>query len=340
MSNATKPSREPFQAELYVERTKLTQDFLEWIDNLKPSPRLLSVVGAAGSGKSWFMSNLFLHLRQKENILPLWLDLSLQPLRPDGYSSIQVSEEQGRLDWLEEIIQQIALLKDKIPFDRTATFAANFHHFTRLICRSQPRVVLLVDSFDEVPLEETPYWEESVFSLFLSGACTCLIIARRDAYALAHPILRWNDIVIELPGLEPFERQEQVKARLHKEPGRQVPDLSPYLTGNPFVNAVLLRRLENKSHLSSDDLNACIEEVMLRVNAPEPRVVWDLVSKLPPTWTARQMVDRTEMRIDDPRLATLFQAGVVSHISGTAMYKVDAGIYQLIQQSLQAQKNQ
>lgn len=342
MSKLTEPLREPFQAELYVERTELTQKLLKWIDHPKPSHRLRSVVGAAGSGKSWFMAHLFLRLQDQKDVVPLWLDLSEQPLHPDRGAGMYVRNPIGALKWLQDIIQQIPWPKDEIPLDSTASFATNFAHFAMRIYDLQPKVVLLVDSFDEVSHEEMRSWEEDVFSPFFRAACTRLIIASRNDYALTDPLLRWNDEVVELLGLEAPEQQQQAEARLHNEPDRQASDLIPYLTENPFINTLLLRQLGDRSRLSFEDLDACIQEVMQRVNLPEPskKKVWELVAKLPRTWTARQMADRTGLRIDDRLLVPLFQAGVVSHVSGKAEYKVDAGIYQLIQQSLQAQKKQ
>lgn len=330
--------REPFQAELYVERADLTDSFVDWVKS--PRYRLRSLVGAAGSGKSWFMAHLFLRLREQTDVLPLWLDLSSQPLHPDGRAPVQVGNETGRLDWLQDIIQYATSPKNRIPYDRTASFAANFEHFTTRICGLQSRVVLLVDSFDELPRREIPAWEEHVFSPFLSAACTHLIIARRNVDALTHPVLRWNDEVIELPGLEVHEQQQQVKARLYNEPDRQMLDLTLYLTANPYINTLLLKRSGNKPRLSSEDLDACVQEVMQRVNLPEPskKTVWELVAKLPRAWKAWQLSKETGMRIDD--LEGLFKSGVVSHVPGTAMYETDAGIYQLVKQSLEAQHNQ
>lgn len=341
MSKLTKPLREPFQAELYVERTELTQELLKWIDDPKPSFRLRSVVGAAGSGKSWFMANLFLRLHDRKDVVPLWLDLSEQPLHPDRGPGIYVRNQIGALKWLQDIIQQNAWPKDEIPLDSTASFAANFAHFTTRICGFRRNVVLLVDSFDEVSHEEMRSWEEDVFSPFFRAACTRLIIARRDDYALTHPILRWNDEVRELPGLGTPEQQQQVQARLHNEPSRQMPDLTPYLTANPYINTLLLKRLGNKSRLSSEDLDACVQDVMQRVNVHDRssrKLLWELVVRLPQVWTARQLSKETGMLIND--LEPLFESGVVSHIGGSPTYEVDASIYQLIQQSLQMQQNQ
>lgn len=330
---------EPFAKELYVGREDFMRQILKWIDESRPSFRLRSIVGSAGSGKSWFIAYLYHKLKDKNpSIIVVWMNLSARPVHP-------VTKE------LEPVLHRLAgwqswsALIPEQRFPSWADLGAKLGEFLKQKRNEYEKIVVLVDGFDEVPLEERGWIEEHVLAIAYENEKVRLVMTRRDQDALSHPILRWNDRLSELPGLTSDEGREQIilRHKYHAEAGESLPmatrhfqtSLNVFLGENPFVNASLFDKLKRsrKKKLTSSELKECAWDISKRAGLSDASfgLLVQMVQLLPQeTWTARHLHEQLGIKIDDPRLEPLFQSGIVSHVKNTQRYRVDAGIYKLL----------
>lgn len=325
---------EPFDPVLNVRRDVLMNDMLEWVELSSPSFRLRSVVGSAGSGKSWFMANLYQELqRRNPSIIVVWMNLSAEPIHPlmRGTEPILHSPA-GWEAWLAQLSEQM--------FSFQADFSTKLREFLSQTGNKHKKIVILADGFDEVPAHKRGWIEEHALAVAFANEKVRLVITRRDQDGLSHPILRWNDKVIELPGMTTRERQEQIE-RLYQYDAAARENLPMSLSGvkivlgrfsgeNPYINTRIFDKFENRQGtLVSDDLKECVRDISRRAGLSDDS--FNLLEKvlyyLPGIWTVTDLSDKLGMLIDD--LGRLFEAGLIRHVSGKAQYETDSGLYAL-----------
>ena len=266
--------------EYYIERNLKIPDFVRWAGGDPPgddppgeggaSTRLRSVIGPPGCGKSMFLDQLKPALRAG-GCHVLWLDIKILGALPDGL-----------LEWLRTTVDSHKVTG--FAYDSTALFSGNFESFLRRFGASP--LVLLVDSFEDISPDSREVLETQVFAPFLfppgeAADNRYAVIARRDEYGLQEALLRWEDYVHELKGIDFVVSNgpmEQIRRRLKavaeaapaqageileweegdgELPGEAVTHvrglddagrdefcngLMEHLTTNPYVNLALLRR--------------------------------------------------------------------------------------------------
>jgi hypothetical protein len=283
----------------YIERNLTIADFIVWITgnesgNPGPSTKLRSIIGGPGAGKSTFVGQLINELDKRSDCIPFEkLDLA-------NYHS--VSLRHTLRGWLigasdkarRKLSPPPVFMLDEVNFDE-------FVKELRQACGARVRVLVVVDSFDE--LTSTDQVEvESILQVLLSSNPSSetikVIIARRDETRLIELLLRWEEEIFELHGLDVDAQvpAEQIRRRLQAggaglgpkpepweseldqviadkaldEAGqkRLVERLSPSLTPNPYINLLLLRRALDKEEspdlLDADDYRACLNNYVAR----------------------------------------------------------------------------
>lgn len=336
---------EPYSEELYVGREDLMLQMLKWIDEYAPSSRLRSVVGPVGSGKSWFIAHLYHKLKDKNpSIIVVWMNLSAKPVHPNTLNAIELKLEPvlhslaGWQNWLALVPGQI--------LSSPADLGAKLADFLKQKGNKCEKIVVLVDGCDEVPQKERGWMEEHVLAVAFADEKVRLVMTRRDQDGLNHPILRWNDKVIELPGMTTREHQEQIERRYQHDPAvrqkfpvRQKLSMSlldvkavldRFSGENPYINTGIFNKFENRQGtLVSDDLKECVRDISRRAGLSDDsfNLLEKVLSHLPRTWTVTDLSDKLGILIDD--LGRLFEAGLIRHVSGKAQYETDSGLYAL-----------
>lgn len=319
---------EPFDPVLNVRRDVLMNDMLEWVELSSPSFRLRSVVGSAGSGKSWFMADLYRELQRKNpSIIVVWMNFSARPVHPVRQEPEPVLHGlPGWQNWMAQISGQ--------TLPSQADVGAKLSEFLKHQGNIYEKIIVLADGFDEIPSQDRRWVEEHVLAVAFADEKVRLIMTRRDQDALNHPILRWNDEVYKLPGLTPDERQEQIKRRHQSLPlsiSIVTGSLEHFLGENPYANTRLFDRFRGRQGqiLTVDDLKECARDISRRAGLLDG--AFDLLEKLarylPRIWTVTHLSNELDMRVDD--LEPLFEAGLICQATGKAQYETDSGIYAL-----------
>lgn len=341
---------ETYQPKLYVQREELFEQIREWIHLPADEYRLWSLVGAAGIGKSWFMTDTYQRLRKEGNCLPIWLDLSQGAIYPDlGASAPEAGQPfpdcqtpEGRSQWLEREITRAKKVCPRVSdYNPHVAFSVMLRKFVQDLCQLCARYipVLLIDGYEEVGDEASKdFLQEHIFSNFFGGGCTRLMIARRDKDGFGfHPTLAYVDKVVPLPPFEESQSQEQItKRRREKAPAAIGIDqhVTPYLTGNPFINVQLFERaaINDPSSLGSYDFQVCLTAVLDRAGLGANHAgLLQHIARISLEWTKIELRDVCYISIDHPEMEDLFQAGLVYHVEGTGgRYKIDDGLHQLL----------
>lgn len=304
----------PAPDDYYVERNLKVPEFQSWASGARPlrplgddeeqdtiQTRLRSIVGPPGVGKSTFLRQLAAACG-RNNLPVLWLDAARASL-----------DEPALTHWLRQQLAEMAragqLVLDREEGGATATDDLSFRD---LLPRTAAALVaqapvLLVDGFDELPERRRRWLEVNVLLPFLfpgsDSPMTRAIIGRRDEAALDEAILRWEDEVSELEGLDhqPGQPALQVRRRLATVEGRSTavarallewPDapeealvlatgmdetqraarkalgdsLRPLLTSNPYVNLLLLQAAlrHGDAALDTADLRTSLDAYVRR----------------------------------------------------------------------------
>ncbi|GAB4160244.1 MAG: hypothetical protein Fur0021_31990 [Candidatus Promineifilaceae bacterium] len=330
---------EPYSKELYVGREDLMLQMLKWIDEYAPSFRLRSVVGPVGSGKSWFIAHLYHKLKDKNpSIIVVWMNLSAKPVHPNTLNAIELELEpvlHGLAGWQN----WLALAPGQI-LSSSADLGAKLADFLKQKGNKCEKIVVLVDGCDEVPQDERSWIEEHVLAVAFANAKVRLVMTRRDQDGLNHPILRWNNEVIKLPGMTTRERQEQIERRYQQDAAAgqklsmSLPDVKAVLDRfsgeNPYINTGIFNKFKKQQGtLVSDDLKECVRDISRRAGLSDDSfdLLEEVLYYLPGTWTVTDLSDKLGMRIDD--LGRLFETGLIRHVSGKAQYEIDSGLYAL-----------
>lgn len=335
-----------FDPVLNVSRQSVIDDFLAQIGTVEG--RFVSVVGAAGIGKTWVMADAFsqmVKLPEDRRVLPLWLSMTKGSHYPGTDEVVpDCSGENGRIQWLKSAMAKInqALGQQKMAYDDTYDFDVNFDAFCQTICKEMPGwcPVLFFDGFDDLILPETDYWQEKI-AQFWSPQCTLTFLGRRDNKKIDHPVLEWDEAIVTLRPFVDEQRDEQItkKERALPNPPNPTPPaqvLDGYTTGNPFINAWLFDYVV-QYHISSftrADLEACLDAYLVRANVPVSSrdLVIQLGQELSSVWTTSDLEKLApKIKVDDPPMKPLFANGIVCHIKNTPRYKLDDGLYELIQ---------
>jgi hypothetical protein len=336
-----------FQSNLHVHRQQFFTDILKWLNDPQPESRVRSIVGVAGLGKSWFMTNLFFELRQRANFLPIWLDVSKERFYPHDVENILDLDRQfpdcfteaGRQEWLQ---WNIGLARHKcaspIVYDDTVAFTNMFTELVRQLCHNCGSLpVLLVDGYEEISDESRiDFLLEKICATFYGGDCTRIVIARRDDLPLPHHILSWQEKITELPPLDENQRAEQIKNRDAAKQINSAEALQPFLTGNAFINASLHQRVTGRAdpEVITTDIEHCLYAALERGGLLITQINLNLLldlAKLPDSWTNRDLNEQAQTRLEDPAVETLFQAGFIKQIKDTSRYQLDPDLSVLLQ---------
>jgi hypothetical protein len=305
-------------------------EFAGWAAGDHESTRLRSVIGPPGCGKSTFLRQLLHALIDEPRcaVFPILITAHALPNYP------------------ETILQQLNDI------------------------RGAPIPVLLVDEWETTTLDERRRCEEHLLVpfLFSAGLNSRVVIARRDEHGLEEALLRWEEEVHELKGLDepqPNGREEQVRRRLAAvaevtpeeattllewpdapnavvgyainldNEGRQalLNHLRETLTPNPYVNLTLLHHqlIHPATPLTVAAYEACLRAYVARAGlGPE---YYDLLLQLSPHLGqdgtfTTQEYDARNQRAKE--LNTLQSAGVVARVSGTLRYRLEPAVVLLV----------
>lgn len=335
-----------FDPVLNVSRQSVIGDLMARIGAVEG--RFVSVVGAAGIGKTWVMADVFLqmaNLPEDRKVLPFWLSVTVGSHYPGTEDVVpDCSGENGRIQWLKSAMAKInqVLGQQKITYDNTFNFDVNFDAFCQTICEEMPGwcPVLFFDGYDDLNASETDYWQEKI-AQFWSPQCTLAFLGRRDHKRIDHPVLEWDEEIVVLQPFVDEQRDEQItkKGQALPTPPNPTPPaqvLDGYTTGNPFINAWLFDYVV-QHHISSinrAELEACLDAYLMRANVSvfSRNLVIQLGQELSSVWTTSDLETLApQIKIDDPPMKPLFANGVVCHIKNTPRYKLDDGLYELIQ---------
>lgn len=312
--------------------------------------RFVSVVGPTGIGKTWTMSKAYLDMRDWPQVIALWLSLSRGTHYPGSNPARPVpdcSQDTGRINWLQRVIDTINSKCGKkcVQYDPRYSFEINLEAIMRIMCAELPswQLVLFFDGYDEIAnLDEMDYWQERVLATVWEAGCSLVFVGRRDNTAIDHPLLAFDEDVIELKPFNPTQQDEQINllatfTAVSNNPTPITTVIGDYTTSSPFINFQLFIHVTSETPIavSPTSLEGCLEDYMRRAGLPavqlRPLLV-RLVSKLPRHWTLEDLQGlHPAVDIDGPDMELAFQSGTVRHIKGTPTYKVDDGLYELIQ---------
>lgn len=328
--------------DLYVNRNIFSNEIKEWLKIPNPNNRLLSLVAATGTGKSWFMVALYKWLSQENGFLPIWLNLSkiTDDVDLTGHRPFDITSESDRDWWLNYIkgkaTNQCKKLTTVHPM---ATFPTQFDLLIQDLCKECQGItpVLLVDGYDEIPTEdEREYLLEHILHTFLGKHCTRLLITRRDDKKIPHHILSYDEAIVIVPPFAREERYQQIKKRSTNDKVNKI--IEPYLSGNPWINSFLYDQVARRNPIEINQaiLTRCLEALLERAGLQATHDYRDLLvkmgSQLPATWTARQLRQEMNLRLEEPEIEALFEAGFIKNIEKTPHYQIDPDLYNLLQQ--------
>ncbi|MCB8917485.1 MAG: ATP-binding protein [Ardenticatenaceae bacterium] len=110
--------------------------------------------------------------------------------------------------------------------------------------------------------------------------------------------------------------------------------ITPHASANPLINTCLFSHaaIRVPAGFTATDLSSCVQEIITRagLKPADAEVLKKIVQLLPEDWTARELRDALSLDVNHPDLERLFGSGVIAHLSGTARYTTDKGIYRLI----------
>lgn len=360
--STTSPSP-PVELSWYVERQPTPKSFADWAEQRKPSQpstRLRSIVGPPGSGKTTFLWALTRILRERRLVV-VQLDLTSKTLQQP---TVWLIGELKELERAGHIVLTIA--PEQLA---NQDFHRVWLVLVRAL-RNQPAVLLVdgFDETDSANRGWIEY-EVLVPFLFRSGERgeSRAVIARRDEYALTEATLRWEDDVHPLQGLRDEQTIKQIDERLAAvaravQDARKIlewPDapaaiidlavtfnetdraalinrLKQCLTPNPFVNLLLLQRQLQRPDepLNVTDHRACLENYLRRagLKATSSDELIALINRQndPSSFRLSDLSEKQGHFEVRERVKGLIEAGMVSQIPGTARYRFDPAIIQLV----------
>lgn len=328
--------------DFYVNRDNFFETIKEWLRSPNPNNRLLSLVAATGIGKSWFMVALCKWLNQENGFLPIWLNLSQLADETDliGQKQLDIKLQPDRDWWLNYIKQASQTQCKKLTAAHPmATFQTQFDLLIQDLCKECQGItpVLLVDGYDEIPTEdEREYLLEHILHTFFGKHCTRLLITRRDDKKIPHHILSYDEAIVIVPPFAREERYQQIKKRSTDDKVNKI--IEPYLSGNPWINSFLYDQIASRNPIEINQpiLTRCLEELIDRAGLQATHDYRDLLvkmgSQLPATWTARQLRQEMNLRLEEPEIEALFEAGFIKNIEKTTRYQIDPDLYNLLQQ--------
>lgn len=349
----------------YVDRQPSPKSFASWAEQSHPTTRLRSIVGPPGSGKTtflWALARILWEQHQARvqiNLTPelvgqptAWLIEALKDLQKAGH--ISLSREPEHL--AHEEFHRIWLVLIRALRHQPAVLLIDGFDEIDPDSRQWVEDQLLVP-FLFRPGEHSE---------------TRAVIARRDEFALVAPSLRWEDEVHPLQGLLDEQKTKQVRERLtavqqaqtlanacailewstvptapieramslnNQECISLVDTLKPFLTPNPFVNLLLLQQqlLHPDEPLDNADHRACLEAYLQRANLKDTSMseLIDLINRQtdPSSFRLTDLSERQGHFEVKQRVKGLIDAGMVSQIPGTARYRFDPAIIQLVKQT-------
>jgi hypothetical protein len=353
------PAGAPAALLFYVERNLAIDDFVRWATGVHLSTRLRSVIGPPGSGKTTFLLTLH-HILGQHNrcfLLPI--------LFPDSARNLQ--------EWLDSVLAQGGRQFEFTPIPSNEPQEV----FRQLCSHCGANIpVLFLDAFEELPVDERRWIEEHLLIPFLhpntgGDAKTRIIVARREERALEEALLRWEEEVHPLEGLDKPAADgpvEQVRQRLAAVLGKtwdqakatlewpNAPDdaidyaivlnrinrealletLRGLLTPSPYVNLLLLQRklAHPTTPLTGQDYDECLKAYVRRAGVPAQyaRQVKALIRSLPDPHSFT--VNHYDARGDrNAVLQALMAAGIVFQIPKTSSYGFEPAFIQLIERS-------
>jgi hypothetical protein len=347
-----------YQQNLFAGRAQILHEIKGWADNTNPPYHLFSIVGPPGIGKTWLLLRTAELLRHEPTggRLVFWINLSSDPSTPLPRDNL--TDPQGREDWLKGIIQRA---KEKcgdviLDFNPTVTFDTNLDALVRNLCErcklSRPPV-FMVDGFEEIadwqwggPNQK--WFEAKILSVLLRYGCIRVILARREETALKNPalLLKQRENIIYLAPLSPPEPDQQLQNLVstqhysalapHLDTLRS--SIKPYDWNHPYINALLIERaVQNLGAgknplLTSADLRDCVFELAQPAEfKPEHFGCLQKLVELPNTWSGLDLLP-LGYQVDRPPVRHLFSLGMVTEAPRPRQaYKVADGIRELMQ---------
>lgn len=326
-------------------------------------------------GKSTLLHQLWIRLAANRGFLALKI-LDFADCGPDPEASDRRSMEEVLSRWLEEVRQQagavLALPGRFHPTELHQSVHKQFIEFTGQVCnecRAGRIMVLMVDAFDYLSSEERVSLT-ALLDVFLHPMDTSncptphnmkVLLARREESKLAEQLVRWDQKVIPLEGLNPESGQtvDQIRRRLE---GVLAPDAPPeddwrtslddlidtvdlgeaerealiaelrgFLTSSPTINLLLLeeRLLHPDIPIGVADCTNCLVDYVAcaGLSLEYARAILDF-------WVDRMDqfgafgISEYDVNNREHELTALIDAGIVS--VGPRGYQFDRGLVTLI----------
>lgn len=352
---------EPFFPELFVGRQAILDQLQAWIDDPEPDQRVLSVLGPPGMGKSYLAHRFRDEARQRGRLV-FWINLTRSPeIRGD---EPDVVDGEGRKQWLANAVSAACAHPcgaNVHAYDATVPVDSMLDALAADLCKDCANLtpLLIIDSFEEIDDQLRLEIEEGLLAVFARRSCTRVVIFRRDEYALQSNDLAWNERRLMLEELKGNEPQQQLQKRLENwqvlaplQPGvtsqlltvLQLTDqLPPYQWNHPGLNTHLLKHAVQRHPLSQplitkDIVKECLLAVTVavaaggltsRLSEEQFQLLVDLANHLDPDWTERDLLQSLKVPIDDPRLKTLFERGIVAHRENTSRFYITPGLREM-----------
>ncbi len=250
-----------YDADLYVARSQIEGEIQSWLGNRSKSAHLLSIVGAPGVGKTWFLNSFYEREKRDRTGGVFYLHASqLLSLRIDNFEAITC--------------------EDRFHFDSDQALVAHVEAIVSYICScyAHEDTLIFIDGLDEISLELEKQIEKKVLMPMVrfSESCFRIIITRR--YRLNLDYLRERDTRIDMSVFKnaagdvnlPSQADQQLRKLYSRYPkiNQLKADITDrigaraYLWNHPFINHFLIDRLNDK--IEEDEINACINSGEIR----------------------------------------------------------------------------